>query len=175
MSYSPEANEKRSVTLQGNQNARKLPDIETQLEAYESYCAHLAKGKVKQSWVFETKDGVSIICNTMDNYIKENPSVFDSGKLLAAKAKGLDRWEETIGKQAESSRKYPNTATLQMKMRNTFGWDRREEKAPEVPPDVKLTFEKVMAQLSFYQNGQVEYTETRTSDSEDHEQEQGEV
>lgn len=172
MSHSPEANKSRALTLMGNQNGVKIPDLKTQLVAYDSYCAHLARGKVKQSWWFETKKGVSITWETMENYIKANPTAFSPEKMKIAKAKGLDRWEETIGKQAEAAKKYPNTATLQMKMRNTFGWDRREEKAPEVPPDVKLTFEKVMAQLSFYQNGHVEYSETIEPKESEYDQEQ---
>ncbi len=106
----------------GNQNATKLNTPELKAIAYASYCNHLALGKDKKSWCLE--DPIELTWETMEKYIRDNPIDFDPLKKQIAEAKGYNRWEQVVEDSAIGKNKDHNTATLQMKMRCKFGWDR---------------------------------------------------
>lgn len=106
----------------GNLSAVKLKTDELKLKAYEAYCAHLAKGKSKKSFWYEEGD-ISAGWMTMEKYISES-SVLNPNKKEKALANGLAVWEEICEDGAKGLNKDVNTATLQMVMRNKFGWDK---------------------------------------------------
>lgn len=108
----------------GNKNATKLKDSELKSEAYKQYCAHLATGKSKKSWYFEHSQ-IELTAQTMEKYISNNPIDFSPIKKEIAEIKGFAYWEEVVEKSAEGKNN-ANTASLQMLMRNKYGWDKED-------------------------------------------------
>lgn len=109
----------------GNQIARKLTTDELKQEAYRQYCAHLAKGLIKDNWYFEHED-LSICYETMESYIKNEPSVFKPIQKKIGWAKGYQYWEAEVGKAALGENSKADIAGLQMIMRNKYKWDAKE-------------------------------------------------
>ena len=109
----------------GNTYAKKLITNELKKEVFDSYLAHLAKGKSKKSWWFDNGE-VSITWETMDNYIRDESDVFSSVKINIAKSQGYNVWEQVAEDSAKGINKDANTASLQMVMRNKFGWDKED-------------------------------------------------
>lgn len=112
----------------GQQAAKKLTTDELKAQAYEQYCAHLAKGKSKRSFVFDHPE-LSLLWETMEKYIeqeKDNP-IFDPKKKEIAERIGFARWEEICEDHAEGKNKAV-TPALQMVMRNKFGWDKEQNR-----------------------------------------------
>ena len=109
----------------GNTYAKKLTTDELKRKAFESYLAHIAKGKHKKSWWFE-EDGITLVAATMDYYIKDEPHIFNAIQIEMAKAKGYEHWEQVAEDSAKGINKDANTASLQMVMRNKFGWDKED-------------------------------------------------
>lgn len=110
---------------QGNTYAKKLANQELKEEAFRQYLAHLALGKSKKSWYFEHPE-LTLTWQTMDTYIRDEPQVFNSLKIECAKCKGYQVWEQVAEDSAKGINKDANTASLQMVMRNKFGWDKEE-------------------------------------------------
>lgn len=111
----------------GNKNAVKLKTSELKEEAYRQYCAHLAKGKSKESWYFEHPE-VELTWETMEKYIASSPIEFPTIKRKVAEIKGFAYWEDVVEKSAEGKNK-ANTPSLQMLMRNKYGWDKEDKKS----------------------------------------------
>ena len=109
----------------GHKNAQKLKTPDLKQLAYDQYCAHIASGMVKKSWYFEHPE-LTLTWETMEKYIATDPCNFDPRKKEAAFAKGYQYWEKVVNSSAEGKNKDANTATLQMLMRNKFGWDKEE-------------------------------------------------
>ena len=87
----------------------------------------------------------------MLTYIKNNPIEFDSVSKQIAHIKGFNVWEDVAEKSAKGKNK-ANTASLQMVMRNKFGWD-KEDKSKDVPSnddinDVKHQLMLAQAEIS---------------------------
>jgi hypothetical protein len=117
----------------GNKYNQKLTTPELKKMAYDSFCAHLAKGKPKQSWYFEHPD-LTICWKTMDNYIKSEPDVFPAVKKSVSMARGLDVWiDKGVDMMTAETKCQP--AIYQIIMRNIHGWDRES-------PEEKLDKEK---------------------------------
>jgi hypothetical protein len=110
----------------GNQYGVILKDPAIRQKAYDSFCAHIALGKSIRSWWFE-EDGHRCCWYTMTKYIK-NEEEFDPVKKSIAQSKGYYHWEQVAEDSATGINKDANTASLQMVMRNKFGWDRVDEK-----------------------------------------------
>lgn len=127
---SEENRKKHSESFLGNTYAKKLKSPELKTEAYKSYCEHLAKGKSKKSWYFEHPE-VSLLWHTMEKYIEAEPEVFDPLKKEIAWAKGYQYWESVAEHSAEGINEKANTASLQMVMRNKFGWDKENNESKE--------------------------------------------
>lgn len=119
--------EKDHKTNLGKKNARKLKTPDLMEKVYNHYCQHLAAGKVKKSWYYD-EDGLLLTWETMEKYIANEPHNFDPRKKEAAFAKGMQYWESIVSKKAEGSQKDADTATLQMIMRNKYGWDKETNK-----------------------------------------------
>jgi hypothetical protein len=121
-----EEQRKLSSQLQsGNQYAKKLSTLELKKEAFAQYLAHLSKGKSKKSWWFDHPD-LTLTWETMDKYIRDEPDIFDPLQIVQAKSKGYQIWEQVVEDSARGDNKDANTASLQMLMRNKFGWDKED-------------------------------------------------
>lgn len=110
----------------GNQYGVALKDPQVRQKAYEDFCAHLAKGKSIKSWCYEDEKGNACVWATMLSYIKNHPEEFNPIKKELAEIKGYNRWEDIAEASAEGKNKKANTASLQMVMRNKFGWDKED-------------------------------------------------
>lgn len=112
----------------GNQHCLKLKTPEIKAKVYKSYCDHLAKGNSKRSWWFkDDESGITLTSETLEKYLK-NPDDFDPIQIKVAMAQGYYYWEQVCGDSAIGVNEKANTASLQMIMRNKFGWDKNEEK-----------------------------------------------
>lgn len=123
----------------GNEFNKKLTSHTLKLQAYEQYLAHLAKGKSKRSWYFEHPN-LTLTWETMEKYIAAEPEVFDPIKKQVAWTKGYQHWEEVAELSAKGENK-ANTPSLQMVMRNKYGWDKSEE-------DIKDSVEPLIKKLA---------------------------
>lgn len=113
---------KRKSINKGNKFAKKLKTSELKKMAYDQYCAHIATGKAKKSWYFEHPD-LTLTWQTMEKYISED-NEFNPLQKEVAVCKGYQLWEQVVADSAKGINKDANTASLQMVMRNKFGWDR---------------------------------------------------
>ena len=66
---------------------------------------------------------------TMESYIKNNPKEFSPIKVKLAKIKGFQLWEGVAESSANGTNKDASTPSLQMVMRNKYGWDKDESKS----------------------------------------------
>lgn len=130
----------------GNQNAKKLDTPELRKLAYDSYCDHIAKGKDKTSWYLE--EPVELTWDTIEKYIKNDPVEFDPIKKRIAEAKGFAIWEQIVEDSAIGRNKEHNTATLQMKMRCKFGWDRIDRRNEDDMGAAQFNQERLLEQLN---------------------------
>jgi hypothetical protein len=109
----------------GNQYGLALSDPEIRQKAYKSFCDHLAKGRAIESWFYEDEEN-SCCWLTMLRYM-ENEDEFKPIQKIIAKAKGYQYWENVVAESAIGVNEKANTASLQMIMRNKYGWDKRED------------------------------------------------
>ena len=119
-------------SLKGNKDGVILKDPLVRQDAYKEFCDHLAKGKAIKSWFYE-KEGHRCCWATMLSYI-ENKSEFDPLTKTISEAKGYQHWESIVEASATGCNKEANTASLQMLMRNKFGWDKKEDSEEKVSP-----------------------------------------
>lgn len=108
----------------GNNFAVKLKDKHTKYKVYKNYCDYLAKGKIAKYWYYEDET-LTLTRETIEKYIKEDDD-FDPIKKEIAIAKGFQIWETICEDGAKADREV-NTPTLQMVMRNKYGWDSKTE------------------------------------------------
>ena len=120
-----------------SKNGLKLKDPDVRQQAFNEYCEWLAKGKSSRSFTFES-DLLSCTGQTIESYIKNNPTEFPSYKKEIAFNKGLAKWEMVVEESADGKNKDANTASLQMLMRNKYGWDRKEKEAEKTNPYIEI-------------------------------------
>jgi hypothetical protein len=140
---------KSNAAPKGNKYGLKLKDPDIRQIAYDDYCAHLAKGKSKRSWCFEHKD-LTCTWETMEKYLKDETE-FDPIKKHVAHTKGFKRWEGVVEDAAEGINKDANTASLQMLMRNKYGWDKNDNKELFDSAVIAQKQDDLMAQVKQYQ------------------------
>jgi hypothetical protein len=138
----------------GNQNGVKIKSPELRQQAYESYCSHIAKGKVKKSWYFE-HPSASLTWETMEKYISQNEVEFDPIKKKVAEAKGLMLWEGKVEEAALGDNKDASIPGLQMVMRNKFGWDKIEHTESASTEEYKGNHNRLMGQITQRQTAQI--------------------
>lgn len=114
----------------GHQNSVKLKTEELKRKAYKAYCDWIAQGKSSRSFVFEEGD-LQCIGQTIENYMDRDPINFPAINKQVAYAKGMQVWEAVVEDSAKGKNKEANTASLQMLMRNKFGWDKQEKQDDE--------------------------------------------
>lgn len=129
----------RKATI-GKKHAAKLSTLELKREAYRQYLHHISLGKSKKSWCFEHPE-LTLIWETLEKYIKNEPEIFDPLQMKIAYTKGYKRWEQVCEDSAEGQNQKANTASLQMIMRNKFGWDKdnNETKNASLPLVLQLS------------------------------------
>lgn len=128
----------------GNKHGVILKDADIRQLAYKSYCEHLAKGKSRHSWTFE--HGEYRCCyKTFEKYL-DNTTEFPPEYRDHSFAKGYGEWESITEDSAKGVNTKANTASLQMVMRNKFGWDKQEK---EINVDVSFNklFNETMNQI----------------------------
>lgn len=132
-----------------NKNGLKLKDPDVRQQAYEQYCAHLAKGKSKKSWCFEHPNPkLSCTWETMEKYI-ENAIEFDPIHKKIAETKGYAKWEQIVEDSAVGDNPDANTASLQMIMRNKFAWDRVKPDTSEHRGDIARLADELRSSNTF--------------------------
>lgn len=123
-----------------NKNGVKLKESTVRQDAYTQYCDHLSKGKSQESFCFE-HDLFTVTYKTMNKYIEDNPLEFPPIKKEIALIKGFNKWEEITEISARGEKIdncTPNTASLQMVMRNKFGWDKKDPDKKIQPDELNL-------------------------------------
>ena len=110
----------------GNSFGTKLKDPLLRQKAYKQFCAHIAKGKSKDSFYFIDGD-FKCTWKTIQSYAKESPHEFPTIEREVAYAQGYGEWEAVCEESAKGENKDANTASLNMVMRNKFAWDKPEQ------------------------------------------------
>jgi hypothetical protein len=128
-----------------NTNGTALKPKDVRQHAYLDYCAHLAKGKGKKSWFYD-KDGFRCCWETMEKYIKDTIE-FDPLLKKNAESEGYSTWENVVMESARGDNKNANTATLQMLMRNKYGWDRQDNVEDRQDSVALIAVDAFVAQL----------------------------
>lgn len=131
----------------GNQAHLKLKDPAIRQIAYAQYCAHLSKGKNKKSFYFEHEE-FECTWETVESYIKMFKDEFNLMKKDIAMAKGFAVWEQIVEDSAIGSNPDANTASLQMIMRNKFGWDARDKNEDEKNANLREAFDLAIENLT---------------------------
>lgn len=113
----------------GNKNGLKIKDQDLRQKAYKQYCEWLSQGKSGRSFTFVEGD---LMCTgqTIQHYMASNPIEFPPIYKEIAESKGMAKWEQVVSDSAEGKNKDANTASLQMLMRNKYGWDK-----PQADPE----------------------------------------
>jgi len=139
-------NEKRTRGGQsGNKNAAMLEEKDIRQIAYKDYCNHIAAGKSKRSWFFEHKD-LTCTFQTMEKHMQDRFE-FDPKHMEVAEAQSFGFWENVVSESAIGINKDANTASLQMIMRNKFGWDKNQDRETVVDGAILQQFDNLMNQL----------------------------
>ncbi len=120
----------------GNKNRVALKDPKIRQKAYQSFCDHIAKGKMVKSWWYQDED-CSCTWETLYKYIKDTTE-FDPLKKELAHSMGLQHWESVIEDAGTGKNEKANVAALQMLMRNKFGWDKDESKSSSTHYTIKV-------------------------------------
>jgi|GEM_PF-1574705 len=111
-----------------NNKLVKLKKLGIEQHAFEDYLEHLSEGYVRGSWFYVNKEhNFYLIADSMEKYIKENPADFSPIKVKVALNKGYKKWEKVVNNSADGTDQKPNTASLNMLMRNKYGWDKKAE------------------------------------------------
>lgn len=141
MAKAAKTRHKIALGMKGNTNGTKLKLPEIRQEAYQQYCAHLAKGKCQESFHFDHPE-FTVSYKTMNKYILENPSEFPAIKKEIAETKSFAHWENIIDEMIHGTKK-AETALIQMVMRNKFGWDKEtKENKGNYEPEVRILLRK---------------------------------
>lgn len=130
----------------GNKNGMALKESEVRQHAYRDYCAHLSQGKGKKGWHYD-KDGLRCTWETMEKYIKDGIE-FDPLQKKIAESKGYTRWEGVVMDSAEGKNEKANTASLQMLMRNKYGWDKADKQEDSYESSALSGLELFFSQLN---------------------------
>ncbi len=114
------------IAMQGNENGLKLKEPDIRKQAYNQYCAWIAKGEPKEAWTFRHPE-LSCTYKTMEKYIKENPLEFPPLQKELAESESYSTWFG-MGKEMMLGRVDKcQPAIYQMIMRNKFGWDKPDK------------------------------------------------
>jgi hypothetical protein len=122
----------------GNQYNLALKTPEIRQKAYKLFCEHLANGYSVKSWWYEDNEGNACTWETMISYLQKFPDEFSPIQKKIAETKGYMFWENTVKDSATGKNKDASTASLQMVMRNKYGWDKDESKQANTSYTIKI-------------------------------------
>jgi hypothetical protein len=125
------------VAPEGNQYGVKLKDPGVRQRAFKKFCEWIAKGKSKDSFTFK-EDEFKCTYKTLLKYFEDNPQEFPTIEREYAFAEGYSVWEGVVEDSATGKNKKANTASLQMLMRNKYGWDKRDPDSVDATDSTKL-------------------------------------
>lgn len=95
-------------------------------EAYRAMCEAVKGGTSVDAFRFSKGErrvnGARIV-----EWIAENPDEFDIALFQDAYSHAYEGWEKIVEQSAKGENPDANTASLQMKMRNRFGWDKKKD------------------------------------------------
>lgn len=126
----------------GNTNALKMKTPEQKERAYQAYCDHISNGFSKATFVYKSDD-FSVSYKTLDKYIEENPIEFPPIHIEFALIESQYYWEKIVKGSAEGTNKDANTASLQMIMRNKFGWDKINQSNDKNEPGFRKATQQI--------------------------------
>jgi hypothetical protein len=123
----------------GNKHPYKLDKMSAELrkKVYQSYCEHLAQGFSQDCWCYES-DEITLTYKTMNKYLETEPGVFPPVYKEIAEIKGKKGWESVINDSAKGKNRKANAITLQLVMRNKYGWDRPDDAKIKSSPNEDL-------------------------------------
>lgn len=134
-------------THTGNLWGRGIKDAEERQIAYRSYCDHIMQGRFKYSWTYENPATNSHwTYETVERWIRETDE-FPVDQLKVAEAKGFSTYEKLLVDSASGKNTRANVASLQMLMRNKYGWDKADKREVNAP-EILASYERVMLLLA---------------------------
>lgn len=134
-------------THTANTWGRSVKSPEERQVAYESFCAHIASGRFKESWYYVNEaTGSHWTVKSLERWIRDTDE-FPLEKLDTAQAQGFQYFEKILLDSASGKNTKANVATLQMLMRNKYGWDKQERREINTP-EILASYERVMLLLS---------------------------
>ena len=135
---------------EGHEVNLKLKTDELKKEAYRQYCDHISQGWPQKSWCFEHPT-LTLTWESMEKYIKDNPSILDPIHKKVAQTKSLKHWFSVLSDMTVGKNTKGNIVGTQIILRNMHAWDAKNG----VPEDSDGTFiqaqELVMKQLASFQ------------------------
>lgn len=95
-------------------------------EAYRALCEGVKSGISVDAFRY-AKGEKRVTGPRIIEWIAENPDEFDIALFQDAYCHAYEGWEKIVEQSARGENPDANTASLQMKMRNRFGWDKRKD------------------------------------------------
>lgn len=92
-------------------------------EVYESFLTHISKGHSIDAFSYR-EENFSLSWQTLNEYIKKRPDLFNPDLMIEAKAIAKKYWENVCFQAARGEMKGHSPAVLQMIMRNKYDWDK---------------------------------------------------
>jgi hypothetical protein len=114
--------------------------------AYRGFCQHIATGKAVESYV-HAEGGAVASYRTILKWMQDERTFPPEYKVIAT-SMGLGFWENVVAESALGINTKANVASLQMLMRNKYGWDRRDDERKTAEPEILASYEKLMVQLT---------------------------
>jgi hypothetical protein len=123
----------------------------TVIKAIAEFLKWLEMGKSVKSFSYQDPEDENEICSwaSVVRYMKDPDFIKEHGlhclpeQKERAKSKGYAIWEKHVEDSAIGLNEKANTASLQMIMRNKFGWDKKDDVPEEVDEEHHKPFETV--------------------------------
>lgn len=109
-----------------NLKSKRFTTSEDRQEAYLALCEHIRKGQPVDSFHF-AKDGKKLSGPRILDWVDERPHEFEYELFQANFAEGYAHWLNIVDSSALGKNQYANTASIQMRMRNTYGWEKKDK------------------------------------------------
>ena len=145
----------------GNNNAENEFSIPLLKKMFESFLAHLSKGKDKKSWFWDD-DVNHCTYKTLLRHCAKDPVVFPPKRIENALSRGYQEWEAITEDTAKGSNRKANVAALRMVMRNKFKWDAPEADNTEADPDIQDKFNALIG--IFGQDRKIDASNSKADD-----------
>lgn len=108
-----------------------LPTEELRKKVYQLYFDWIEQGCSPDTFTYKDKE-YRCCGRTIVRYFERFPDELSLEHKEYAEAKGYAVWEKIVMESAQGINDRANTASLQMVMRNKYGWDKNEKEKPTV-------------------------------------------